>query len=680
MGELPFREIHLDFHTSPDINDVGSEFNPEEFGRILTEARVNSITCFARCHHGMVYYQSRRNPERIHPGLGGRDLLREQIEVCHKLGIRVPVYTTVQWDYFTSREHPEWNIRTEDGGIEGQDYYSAGFYRGLCVNTPYRDFLKEHVREIVETLPTDGIFFDIVGIRDCSCEACRKSMVEQGLKPHLKADRLRFATGLVGEFMRDMSAFVRDLNSDCSIFYNSGHIGTAQTPLADAYTHFELESLPSGSWGYQSFPLSMRYARNFNLDCLSQTGKFHTSWGDFHSFKNRAALEFECFRMLALGAKCMVGDQLQPSGKLSPEVYRLIGSVYRGVEEKEAWCSGVKAIVDIGVLDPAEFRLVDELEPDTALIGAGRMLQECAHQFDVIDSNRDFSKYRVIVLPDTINVSPELDEKLSRYLAEGGAVISSFESGLSPSGESFRFSAAGVSVKREQTRDVEGNLVRGRRYAHNDYADYVVPRGAIGAGLPETEHVMYMRGLEVEAAPCAEVLMDTVMPYFDRDYRHFCSHMQTPSSGRRGYAAVIRNGRSIYFAHPIFRQYDANAPRWCKTLFLNALHQLLPAPVLRHSGPTGILSSLTEQAAESRLIAHFLYYVPERRSREIDTIEDVVPLYDVKASIRLDGRKVRKASLVPQGRELAIAIVEERIEFCIPEIIGHQMVCIDLER
>ena len=64
------------------------------------------------------------------------------------------------------------------------------------------------------------------------------------------------------------------------------------------------------------FRLTARYARNLGIDCVSHTGKFHTSWGDFHSFKNKAALEFECFRMLALNCKCEIGDQLHPSGKI----------------------------------------------------------------------------------------------------------------------------------------------------------------------------------------------------------------------------------------------------------------------------------------------------------------------------------------------------------------------------
>lgn len=90
------------------------------------------------------------------------------------------------------------------------------------------------------------------------------------------------------------------------------------------YTHWELESLPSGKWGYAHFGNTVRYARTSGMDYLSHTGKFHTSWGDFHSMKNKEALEYECFRMLAYNSKCLIGDQLHPDGRISPEVYDLI--------------------------------------------------------------------------------------------------------------------------------------------------------------------------------------------------------------------------------------------------------------------------------------------------------------------------------------------------------------------
>jgi hypothetical protein len=135
-------------------------------------------------------------------------------------------------------------------------------------------------------------------------------MLVAGLEPSNKHARQQFGLKTINEFKQDMTRFVRARNPDCTIFYNAGHIGPAHRVVTPAYSHFEIESLPSGEWGYLHFPVTIRYARNLGIDCVGQTGKFHTSWGDFHSFKNLPALRFECLRMLTHGAKCLIGDQL----------------------------------------------------------------------------------------------------------------------------------------------------------------------------------------------------------------------------------------------------------------------------------------------------------------------------------------------------------------------------------
>lgn len=258
--DLRFRQIHLDFHTSEHIPGVGSAFDPGEFVATLEKAHVNSITCFARGHHGWIFFDTKRFPERRHPYLTC-NLLKEQIEACHARGIRVPIYTTVQWDHFTATRHPEWLVVDEKGCPVGTPPYEAGFYRKLCLNSPYVDFFKAHTQEVLETLPVDGFFFDIVQPQDCSCRYCRAMMEEQGIEPSDAEARREFGQQLVNDFRRDMTAFVRQFDQECSIFYNQGHIGTQHRVVADAYTHFELETLPSGGWGYLHFPISMRYAR-----------------------------------------------------------------------------------------------------------------------------------------------------------------------------------------------------------------------------------------------------------------------------------------------------------------------------------------------------------------------------------------------------------------------------------
>lgn len=666
-----FRQIHLDFHTSEQIAGIGEHFDPDEFGDTLQKASVNSITCFARCHHGWIYYDSKSHPEYIHPHLK-RNLLAEQIEACHARGIRAPIYTTIQWDHLTATTHPEWLAIHEDGTYHGNSVLDAGFYRRLAVNSPYMDYIKAHVKDIFDSVPVDGFFFDIVQPLDDSSIWTINGMLEAGLDPTDAAARLAYGGQVINDFRSELTAYVRQFSDDCTIFYNQGHIGPHHRSSADTYTHWEVESLPSGHWGYIHFPLTMRYARTTDKPSLGHTGKFHTAWGDFHSFKNQEALEYECFRMIAHGAYCMIGDQLPPDGRIEQYVYDLVGSVYRQVEAKEAWCLDAQAVVDIAVMTPEEFAPVDDRGGQPSISGVHSMLQEVGHQFDLVDSKSDFSKYQVLILPDEIPVDDALKAKIDAYLAEGGALIASFESGMNADKSEFVLDALGVAMVDEGPRDRYGNLTRGIHYEKGDYAEYIIPTDAIGKGLPPTEHVMYIRGMAVEAQADATVHARITPSYFDRTYGHFCSHRQTPSSGQPAGAAIVQKGRAIYFSNPIFTQYYHLAPKWCRTLFLNALDILLPDRVINHDGPTTLEVMINHQSAENRQVIHLLHYIPIRRS-EIDIIEDVIPIYNIGLSVRGD-HDIQAVRLVPDNADLSFDVTDGRIMFTVPEVRGHQMI------
>jgi hypothetical protein len=109
---------------------------------------------------------------------------------------------------------------------------------------------------------------------------------------------------------------------------------------------------------------------------------------------------------------------------------------------------------------------------------------------------------------------------------------------------------------------------------------------------------------------------------------------------------------------------------------LNALDQLLPDPLARHNGPTTLLVTVNEQPTEDRWVVHLLHYIPERRSQEIDIIEDVIPLYNVKISIK--SPEVKVVLCVPERKQLVFEEKDGRVEFVVPELIGHQMIALEL--
>lgn len=157
MGnKLPFRQVHLDFHTSEKILQVGEKFDAQTFASTLVKANVNSVTCFSRCHHGMIYHDTKFEYAR-HPALR-INLLGEQIDACHAVGIKVPVYITVGWDELMARLHLEWIEITPDGKRDGAKPLEAGWHK-LCFNTPYIDYVVEQTQEVLSMFKVDGLFF-----------------------------------------------------------------------------------------------------------------------------------------------------------------------------------------------------------------------------------------------------------------------------------------------------------------------------------------------------------------------------------------------------------------------------------------------------------------------------------------------------------------------------------------
>ncbi|MGQ9733339.1 MAG: beta-galactosidase, partial [Candidatus Zipacnadales bacterium] len=277
MTHLRFRQIHLDFHTSEQIVEVGSKFDADLFANMLQEAHVNSVTCFSRCHHGMIYHDTKF--EARHPHLEC-NLLAEQIAACHARDIRVPIYITVGWDEYMYRRHPECCELSPEGRPSAGPLEAR--WHKLCLNlrSPYIQYVEEQTREVLEMFEVDGLFFDIIFQGQCVCRYCLEGMQEAGLDPTSERDRLRYAKQVLDEFKRHFTTFVRSYNEQCTIFYNAGHIYPDWRSVLDSYTHLELESLPSGGWGYTHFPITLRYAPRLGRDCLGVTGKFNTYWGD----------------------------------------------------------------------------------------------------------------------------------------------------------------------------------------------------------------------------------------------------------------------------------------------------------------------------------------------------------------------------------------------------------------
>ncbi len=341
---MRFRQVHLDFHTSEAIDRIGSSFEKEQFQQMLKLGHVDSITVFSKCHHGWAYHPSEAN--RIHPGLSF-DLLGAMIEAAHDIDVKTPVYLSAGFDERLAVSHPEWWVRPRYGGSE--DLFRPGYHL-LCLNTPYLDILLSQIAEVVRNYEADGIFLDIVGVRECYCASCVAEARAEGLDPRDAEGMKPLWERTYANYTRRVRETVDAHNPGLPVFHNGGHIRRGRRDLAGMNTHLELESLPTGGWGYDHFPLSARYVQPLGTPFLGMTGKFHTTWGEFGGYKHPNALRYETALSLAHGAACSIGDQLHPLGRMDEATYRLIGSAYAEVEAKEEWCRDAANVADVALL------------------------------------------------------------------------------------------------------------------------------------------------------------------------------------------------------------------------------------------------------------------------------------------------------------------------------------------
>jgi len=645
---MRFRQINLDFHTSEHIPEVGVQFDKKQFQQALTLGHVDYINLFSKCHHGWAYHPSAAN--KMHPSLTF-DLFGAQVEAAHEIGVNAVAYLSCGRDEKIILRHPEWLWMESPAWTPD---FTTPRWHNLCMNTPYLDYLLAQIKEVCENYDIDGLFLDIVGVRKCYCAHCMRTLRAEG-KTYLDEDAvLDLAERTYANYARRVRETVDSVKPGLPVFHNDGHIRHGRRDLAFMNSHLELESLPTGGWGYDHFPLSARYAQGLGMEYLGMTGKFHTTWGEFGGFKHPNALRYEVSLAAAHGAKSSVGDQLHPSGKMDLVTYRMIGTAYAELEEKEPWLDGVRPVADVALLSLESYYNRHGINNTPSDAGAARVLQEGKFLFDVVDLYSDFSPYKVLILPDEERITPDLRQKLDAFVAAGGKLLATGKSGLYKDKDEFAYDLGAQYVGTSELSPC-----------------YFVPEFEMD-GIFKSSYVMF------GAAEC--ITGDTVLgwrqePYFNRTAEHFCSHRHTPYCPEIKGPGMTQGEHGIYVAWPVFEEYAQNGHLIAKRMIEYALDRLLNGnKTLRTSlGAQGIVTLMKQG---SRYINHLLYAVPVTRGKNIQIIEDIQPIYDTAVTVKLP-QKINRVYLAPQMTDIPYTQAGDSVSYTVPKINCHQMVILE---
>ena len=659
---LPWRQLHLDFHTPAAVGTVAEGFDPAAFADTVSSAQVQSVVLFGKCHHGWSYYDSKVG-ER-HPGLSF-DLLDAQIAALKSRGIETVLYLSVGWDERNAAAHVDWRQVSGDGQffcLLGNHLEAAWKY--MCLGTPYRDHVVAQVAEMLERYPdADGLWLDIIKQEPCACVHCQQAMTEAGLDWTDPAHRLVHRGKVLEGYFKAIDAVVGD--RPISQFHNTSMVPRGDRTFFSYQSHVEIEALPTGGWGYDHLPISARYGETLGLDRMAVTARFHLIWGELGSYKHPDALRYETGAMLANGAKVCIGDQLDSTGVLDPAAWALMGDIFAETKAKEPWCEGSHGVAEIGLLSSVGVSQPGAISREARHCvedeGAARILSECHFQFDVIDTEADFSRYRLLVLPDKVRLDSSLAAKLEAYADQGGRILLTGESGLARDN--------GVPLL-DCGADVLGPAKSDPRY--------VLLREDLRPGWTGAQPFVIMApSLAIRAREGAETLGESFDALFNRRPQHFYGHVHAHAAATpSGLAAGVRNGGITWLPFPLFTLYRMMGHSTLRHFVMAAIRDLLEEPLIIAKGlpPTATLN-LRAQPAEGRHVVHLLH--GERRLKgsyvlgPIEVVDALPSIGPVELSL---AQPVRRAVLVPQGQELAVS--EDGGRWCVhvPSFAGHQMI------
>lgn len=649
---FPKRAIHLDFHTMPKVYDVGIEFDPEEFGETLKNAKVDYITCFAKCNLGFAYYPTKIGI--VHPGLKRKDLLGEIIETCHRNGIKVSAYFNVGLDHENAIRHREWCKVNKEGQI-AEIQYMGHFFRKMCLNTPFKDYIIRMIEEVLENYQVDGIFLDCFTLSPCYGGECVREMKKYNIDPFDEFKARDFCWIVTEKFMEDVKKLLKKKNRDIFLYFNG-------LPFRKQPTHIELEVLPTGGWGYDFLPWIIRYARTLKKPYFTMTGRFHKGWGDFGGLRTFHSLMFDLYNSIANGGTCSIGDHMHPRGKLEKDVYDLISKCYSEIQKFEDFTYSASNITEMVIIEPNLSMFYGYHFDYSSIAGATRMLMELKYQFDVSDGLNDISKYKIVILPDNVRVDEKLKKKLKEFIKKGGILISSGFSCIDKEKKIFIFDEYKINFEGEETNE----------------PTYFVVEKEISNGIPSMPLTIYEKGISMTAKKGVKILAYIYKPYFNYkswDWEH--ENLYTPPEKNTKRPAIAQFGNIFHFSFPIFKNYFNHAYPYYKKLLQNCIEKVYPEPLIKYKNlPSFAQITLTEQ--KNKKIIHIISYIPELRGKNMQVIEEPITLRNIEIGIKnLNGKEIKSVYLVPSYKEINFEIKENYIWFKIEEMAGYQMIVIE---
>jgi hypothetical protein len=362
------------------------------------------------------------------------DSLVAVIDACHARGIRViarndlskirrPIY----------ERHPQWAYRTCRGDIVD---YNGNVH--ACLNGGYQqDQGPKIVREILEKLPVDGMFFNMGGfqVRDysynhygiCHCDSCRRRFLErtghelpaiEDLSDPIYRAYESAKRDWVAEFEAKIHALIQSVRPGVAVNHFEFMRQESNTEFGRPLPRWPYDASSNTRWVRTSLPGTVR--SNTSVDFV---GFYYR-----HVAVNPAQQEMRLWQSLANGGALdyyLIGRLDNHRDRSGFDRVKKVFTFHKNHEDLYS-----------DLISEADVLLVRRRGPGLTREERGwiRMLSESHYLFDEvrIESLRgiDLSKYRTLIVPDVLYMSDEQARAIDAFVSSGGSLLATGRSGF----------------------------------------------------------------------------------------------------------------------------------------------------------------------------------------------------------------------------------------------------------
>jgi hypothetical protein len=315
--------------------------------------------------------------------------------------------------------------------------------------------------------------------------------------------------------------------------------------------------------------------------------------------------------------------------------------------------------------------------------GAYMALQEAHIAFDVmsdklIDDER-LARYRVLVMPNLACIGDGAAQAIERFVARGGALVASFDTG--------RFDTMGGARTTDPFERVFGRVINGRREdLKSSYARIVIRDDPLLGGIGDTDLIPNDGALnECLATPGSRVpltLIPSVQAYAGAtisipDLSGVVETTGIPVAVHGEFG----DGRTVYFANEIERLFYCYGFPDLGLIYANAV---------RHAAREGIdlnvdapdFVDVSHMVQCTRTLVH-LINMPVGKPlatgwRPIG--RNLVPVADIRVRLRIKARSLREVRLASDEERLEHSCHGEFVEVVVPKLTDHEIVVFEFDR